>query len=192
MTGIAHPSSHRHRRLAVALATAVAMTLLLPTVTLLVATWLAGWRLQPLETASMRPAHEVGSLLVVSPPDVGRLAPGATVVFEDPAREGRLVAHRITGRVAGSPPLFRTKGDANPAADVAPVSIGAIRGEVRWSIPGAGRVVTLLRWPTNFLVLVALPALVLLATEAKGARRRHRPARVSAASKGRAIPEATG
>src|SRR5918992_1145850 len=73
---------------------ALAAAVLLPLCVLAGTAFLAGWRFQPIETASMAPNYPSGSLAVVEPVDAGLVGPGMVVVFEDPLVPGRLVAHR--------------------------------------------------------------------------------------------------
>ena len=158
---------------AVALACAV-----LPMLALVVAAWVGGFQLRPLLTSSMEPAYARGSLLVVAPLGGSRPDVGQTIVFSDPASPGRLVAHRVIGRIGNTDatPSYRTKGDANLAADTTPVAISDVRGEVRWSVPGLGRPVAMASSLRSPWVLPAVPAalLVLSETLARARARRRR------------------
>jgi signal peptidase len=122
----------------------------------------------------MAPAYPEGALLVVRPVDPNEVRSGSVIVFDDPARPGRLVAHRVADRVPGAVPMFRTRGDANGDVDPYPVSASAVRGEVRWSIAGLGTAARALRWPVNAVVLIGVPALLLVGSEVAALRRRRR------------------
>lgn len=164
--------SLRRRRWLLLPVAALSLVVVVPVAALVVGCWLAGWTLQPVQTASMEPAFPAGSLLVVEPIDASEVEVGMAVVFEDPVSPGRLVAHRISSRQPGEALTFRTRGDANQTDDPFPINASAVRGQVRWRIVGLGTVVSALQWPTNAIVLIGLPAAVLAATEWRGWRRR--------------------
>jgi len=159
---------------------ALVVALLLPLAILLGTAFLFGWRFQPVETNSMAPGYPAGSLAVVQPVDVGDLEPGMVIVFTDPQDSGRLMAHRIVKELAGDPPAYRTKGDANAAADPFPVAAAAVRGKVTWAVAGLGSAVTAVRGVPAILLLVVLPLAILGVTEVRD--RRRRPALTSAAT----------
>jgi signal peptidase len=144
---------------------ALVVALLLPLATFLVATWLLGWQLQAVLSGSMSPTYPVGSLLVVCQIDASDVRAGMPIVFEDPLEPGRLVTHRVVGPVPDDASAFRTRGDANAAADPAAVPARLVRGKVLWSVAGLGAVLDWLKWPNGFLLLVGLPGAILLATE---------------------------
>jgi len=161
---------------------AVAVALLLPLCVLLGTAFLAGWKFQPIKTASMAPSYPSGSLAVVEPVDAALVKPGMVVVFEDPLGGGRLVAHRIVKRLPGDSPRWVTKGDSNAENDPVPISASAIQGRARWAVPGAGRVVSAATGWIALLVLVGLPLALLLASEVRARSRRPaaRPVKVAA------------
>ncbi len=153
-------------------AAAFGIAVLAPVCALLGTAFLSGWKFQPIDTGSMAPLHPSGSLAVVEPLDASGVRPGMVVVFEDPISPGRLVAHRAVEPLPGTAPRWKTKGDANAEADPMPVGASAIRGRVRWTIPGAGSVVSGLQgWPA-VLLLVGGPLALLLATEVRRNRNR--------------------
>jgi signal peptidase len=128
----------------------------------------------------MAPAYPAGSLAVVQPVDVGEVEPGMVIVFADPQDTGRLISHRVIKDLAAEPPAFRTKGDANAAADPFPVDAAAVRGKVTWAVAGLGSFVTTVRGVPAVLLLVVLPLVILVVTEVRD--RRRRPAIPSAAT----------
>jgi signal peptidase len=159
---------------------AVSIAVLLPLATFLVSAWLLGWQLQSVQSGSMSPTYPVGSLLVIGQIDAADVQAGMAVVFEDPLTPGRLVTHRVV-QVAPGPTLqFITHGDANPAADPAPVPARSIRGRVLWHVNGLGNVLDWLQWPRSFVLLVLLPALLLVTVE----WRERRASTVAAVPKG--------
>jgi signal peptidase len=148
------------------------IAVVLPFTTFVVASWLAGWQLQPVLTASMSPTYPVGSLLVVGAIDASEVRPGMAVTFDDPGRPGRLVTHRVVRVREADGLFFETKGDANAAQDAFPVPARSIRGRVLWHVPVLGYAVDFLQWPRGFILLVVIPAAALATTELLAWRRR--------------------
>jgi signal peptidase len=148
------------------------VAVLLPLATFAVASFLLGWKLQPVRSGSMEPTYPVGSLLVVEPIDASAVRPGMAVTFTDPAGAGRLVTHRVVQRAPGARVAFLTQGDANATIDPMPVASREIRGRVRSHVPLLGSALHELRWPRGFLLLAVVPALALAGTEVVGARGR--------------------
>lgn len=96
-------------------------------------------------SGSMSPALEVDDLVIV------RARPGYDVGDVVVYQSGRdLIVHRIV-EINGSQII--TQGDANPSRDD-PITISAIKGEVAFSIPKAGRVVSFLKLPAVGIVLL--------------------------------------
>lgn len=148
------------------------VAVLLPLATFLVAVWLLGWQLQSVQSGSMAPTFQVGSLLVVGPVDPSEVEPGMAITFEDPAAAGRLVSHRVVQFASGDALAFMTKGDANSSADAQPVPARLVRGRVLWQVTRIGLVLDWLQWPRSFLVLVVAPSLALLIAELRTRRRK--------------------
>lgn len=113
-------------------------------------------------TASMRPAYQPGSIVVVVPVPIEQVAVGDVITYSIPVDDHRIITHRVVEVV--EPGVVRTKGDANNAADpwVARLQ-GSTAWETRASVPGAGYVMQLIRGPLPRLAgIFALTALALL------------------------------
>lgn len=147
------------------------VVLLAPLAALLVCVHLLGWQLQVIQTGSMAPRYPEGSLAIIEPVDPADVKIGMTIVFDDPLAPGRVVAHRVVDKVEGTN-TWQTKGDANASRDPIPVQAAAIRGRVRWAVPGVGRWIDSVRGPTGLIVLVGVPLALLLVTELTDWRRR--------------------
>lgn len=109
-----------------------------------------GWQPYCVLTGSMAPSMPAGTLVWVDThvqPE--QLEPGDVVAFK--AESGAQVTHRIVENDADAA-LMTTKGDANGAADPAPVAYDKVIGESSLAMPGAG---TLL----SFLVANKVPAI---------------------------------
>lgn len=119
-------------------------------------------------TASMRPTYPPGSIIVVAPLPVERVAVGDVITYSIPIEDRRIVTHRVIEVV--EPGVVRTKGDANNAADpwVAKLQ-GGTAWKVRASIPAAGYAMQMIRGPlpriagilslTLLALLIGLPAI---------------------------------
>jgi signal peptidase len=153
---------------------AVAVSLLLPLATFLVAVWLLGWQLQHVESGSMSPTYPVGSLLVTAQVDAADVQVGMPLVFEDPREAGHLITHRVVAVAPGVELAFITRGDANVTNDAFPVPARLVRGRVLWHVTVLGAVLDWLQWPRSFIALVLVPAALLLVVEWRGRRIGHR------------------
>jgi signal peptidase len=150
---------------------AITYLLVVPITALFVASWLAGYHLQVVESGSMTPGIPVGSIVVAAPVDPADVKLGNVVVFDDP-ESNRQVTHRVVTVLKQKDGLyFETKGDANRRPDRAPVPAGSVRGVMRWHVPLLGSALRSLAWPRGFIILVGLPVVALLVNEATGRRR---------------------
>lgn len=114
---------------------------------------------------SMSPAIPAGSVVYVH--DTGEYDPGDVITYR---RGGRAVTHRIVAETDGG---YVTAGDANEAPDEWNVEEEeAIVGEVVFSLPVYGTVLSVVDSPLGYLLAVLLPTLVLLAVEARTLQRR--------------------
>lgn len=114
---------------------------------ILVLAWLAvigiGWWHQAqiwiLTTNSMQPSLPRGSLVLTLPRP--RYEPGAIITFYAKSARRQVVTHRIVARLdEASQSVYRTKGDANEAADASLIADHLVIGEVRFALPA--------RWPS--------------------------------------------
>ncbi|WP_162802055.1 signal peptidase I [Ornithinimicrobium murale] len=111
---------------------------------------LTGWVPLTVLSGSMEPTIPTGSLVVVErlqgEGDLAEVAVGDVVTFMPRPQDPTLVTHRVVsigGRADGSTVLV-TKGDANGANDPDPVAAEQARGLVRYHIPYAGHLSTVL------------------------------------------------
>ena len=150
----------------------VSISLLLPVAVFVIWSALTGHRLQAVRSGSMTPTYSVGSMLVVKSVDPSDVRVGMPLSFI--TDDGRTIeTHRVVQVVQDENGLsFRTKGDANAAADPDPVAASAVRGSVTWSVPHVGELMLWLRWPRGFLVLVVTPLAALMIVELLERRRK--------------------
>jgi len=169
-------------------AAAIALTVALPLAMLFGAAWVAGWRLQAVETSSMDPALPAGSLLVSQSVDPSEVRAGMVVAFVHPEDRSQVVSHRVVRVVERRDGLFfRTRGDANRVADSHLVPSSDVRSRVRWHVPDLGTAVRWLAWPRGFVLLVLVPVVLLIGGEARDLLRRRRGAEVIVRRGGRRV-----
>ena len=97
----------------------------------------AGWGSYVVESASMQPSIAVGDVVLARPtPDDHRVRVGRVYVFDDPAREGRLLVHRVVERRDDG--AYTTAGDANGVTDLAPLQDSGIRAQAILLAPFVG------------------------------------------------------
>ena len=108
---------------------------------------------------SMEPTLPVGSLVVAQPVAGERLAVGDVITFNHPDRPGMLVTHRIVGREdRPEGPTWVTKGDANGAPDAWRVPATGDGLRHRFTVPHAGRALSVLQSAPGRLALLAVGA----------------------------------
>lgn len=116
--------------------------------------------LLPVRSGSMAPALPVGSLVVVSPVDPDEVEVGDVLSFHPPGSSAT-VTHRVAGidRRAGEV-VVTTRGDANPAADPAPVRLVGPAWRARAVIPFVG---TAIGWLASATVRLGAGVVLLAA-----------------------------
>ncbi|MFD6134015.1 signal peptidase I [Isoptericola sp. NPDC056618] len=106
---------------------------------------LAGATPYGVATGSMRPAFDVGTLVVVRPVDVDEITTGQVVTYQLRSGDPTVVTHRVVGlgtTVDGERTLL-TRGDANEVADPEPVQAVQVRGALWYAVPQLGRLMGL-------------------------------------------------
>jgi signal peptidase I len=114
-------------------------------------------------SGSMRPAIEVGDLLVVGPVAPDRIKVGDVLSYRTAERPDIVVTHRVVG-ISLDPQgrlSVQTKGDANDSVDTVSVDQGSLVGRVLYSIPRLGYVVEFTKRPQGRIAWVGVPGLLL-------------------------------
>jgi signal peptidase len=92
-------------------------------------------------SGSMTGTHDVGDVVVVRPVDPADLKIGDVITFQPISDDPSLTTHRIIAIQVGSEGRqFVTQGDANNAADLAPLRPAQVKGEVWYAVPKVGYV----------------------------------------------------
>lgn len=124
---------------------------------------LFGYEVLVVQSGSMEPNYHVGALVYVKPVDAAELETGDVITFE--LGGGVRGTHRIIEVLEDNGSLsFRTKGDNNDDADVNPVLPEAILGEVKFTIPYLGFLISYIQQPPGTYVAISVVAVLLLLT----------------------------
>ncbi|MFD4994232.1 signal peptidase I [Cellulosimicrobium cellulans] len=91
-------------------------------------------------TGSMRPTYPPGTMVVVRPVELERVAPGDVVTYQLVSGRPGVVTHRVVavGVGADDERVLTTQGDANAAPDPEPVRPVQVRGTVVYAVPLLG------------------------------------------------------
>ena len=117
-------------------------------------------------SGSMEPAIKIGSLAIVKPQESYKV--GDIITFGEDTRDKVPTTHRIIGdRVVAGRFLYTTKGDANDNSDVREVRQADVIGKVLFSVPFLGYILDLARKPLGLVVVVGIPAVVIIYSEAR-------------------------
>jgi signal peptidase len=122
----------------------------------------AGSRLFAIRTGSMEPTMPVGSLVVATAVNPGRLAVGDVVTVQ--LDGGSTMTHRISAVVEREDgPMFELKGDANAVHDPVLVVADRVVGRVDLALPLLGYLLAMLSMPTGIAALLSIGGTLLTA-----------------------------
>lgn len=127
---------------------------------------LAGARLVGLQvytvlSGSMEPTYHTGSLIYVREIDPATITPGQSITFA--LDENTIATHRVVAVLAEADGLyFRTKGDANNAADGKLVHSANVRGTPIFTIPYLGYIANYIQHPPGTYIAISAGAVLLL------------------------------
>lgn len=130
-----------------------------------------GWQPTVVLSGSMQPAIRTGDVVVTRELPPGELRPGHVLLAEDPSGSGGLLLHRYDSSEDGAIVL---RGDANEAADSAPVTAEAVHGVGVLRVPWVGLPYA---WLVGAQYLPLALTLLGLAACVRLARVRERPGR---------------
>jgi signal peptidase I len=119
---------------------------------------LFGWQPFVIITGSMEPGISAGDVVLVSPDPVIDDTLGRVISFEDPARPGHVLTHRVAA--INDDGTLTTKGDANPTADNVPVPQEMVTGMGRLLVQFVGLPVVWVRSADWLPLLLHLALLV--------------------------------
>lgn len=116
-----------------------------------------GWRLDVVQSGSMSPSIGVGDLVITSPQHAD-VQVGDVICFRS---GGALVCHRVVS-IDETNETIVTKGDANEDPDPSPVPFDDVVGKVVLNVPSLGYVISFLRSPFGWALMILLTFLVLV------------------------------
>jgi signal peptidase len=123
-----------------------------------------GYNLYLVRSESMRPAINMGDLIITGPMDGlinGEVKPGTIVTYET---SKELVTHRVQS-VDGE--ALVTKGDAVEDADPWPVTLSDVRGVYLFKIPMVGYLTSFVQTKLGWFLTIIIPAALLVGWLAK-------------------------
>lgn len=125
---------------------------------------IGGYSLLRVMTGSMEPTIHVDELLVVKQVDTKEIEEGDIISFYSRSQElyGQINTHRVVDKLEVDGNLvFRTQGDANDLVDQTEVQTIDLVGKIVGSSYIVGRAVRLISNPIIFLLLIAIPLLLI-------------------------------
>lgn len=132
-------------------------------------------------SGSMGDAAPIGSVAVTRMIDGRAVSVGDVITFRYPTSPTSITHRVIEVTTQNGVPVFRTKGDANPAADPVPVPISGRIHRVERVVPYAGRIVMFARTPAGIALLLLVPIAGLVIDDRRRKRARSAPVAAPAA-----------
>ncbi len=140
-----------------------------------------GYRTYVIYGSSMEPTIKLGSLIVTKSVSTDDLEVGDIITFRSRGNQ-TTVTHRIVGvREEDGQRRFLTKGDASNGADPLEIQLEDGVRQVTYHLPYLGYFVDFAKGPLGIILLVALPAIGLLALSLSKQRRPRQHAEAEAA-----------
>ncbi len=117
-------------------------------------------------TGSMEPTISAGDVVIEEPISPLEAKVGDIVTFRDPEEESKELTHRVRSiKPDGSELAFVTKGDANNTREHWQIPVGGQLGRIVYVVPWVGHVAALTHTRLGWLVLLAIPLLLLALEE---------------------------
>jgi signal peptidase I len=164
-------------RLLLVLASRAYRAMLLSLAAIAAAPLVAGWGSYVVASASMQPSIAPGDVVLGRPTATDhRVRVGRVYVFDDPARAGRLLVHRVVERRDDGD--YTTAGDANDVTDLTPLEPAGIRAQAVLLVPLVGLPVHWARsrdWLPLLVWVLASSAAFALAAQRLDTQRPSRP-----------------
>lgn len=125
-------------------------------------------RMFSVESGSMEPAIDKGSLVLVKPQDT--YEEGSVITFTNKIRPSDTkqytITHRLDRIIEQSGKIFyQTKGDANNSADQVFVPQENVVGQVVYTLPYIGTLIDFMQSRLGFVLIILLPSLLLIINE---------------------------
>jgi len=119
-----------------------------------------GYDIRIVESGSMEPTIPTGAVILTRPEAEYQV--GDIVTYQRRTDQSA-TTHRLIAEVdSQAVQAFVTQGDANNVADVQPVLPEEVAGKVWLHIPYLGYILSFLRSPLGFMLLVLIPAVLIV------------------------------
>lgn len=115
------------------------------------------------DTGSMSPGLDQGSLAIAQKVDPATLNVGDIIVFRSPTAGQNDIYRRITAIASNNPLAFTTKGDNLTTPDTNAVPAGNVVGIVTFHMPALGFLPQFLKTSIGLAICLILPCLVIAA-----------------------------
>ncbi|MDO8430684.1 MAG: signal peptidase I [Candidatus Taylorbacteria bacterium] len=112
------------------------------------------------KSGSMEPALKTGGIVAIKPSKEYKV--GDIITFGEDTRSLIPTTHRVVG-IDGD--TYSTKGDANDEVDPEVIAEDNIIGKVLFTVPYIGFIIDFARQPKGFIMLVAIPTLLIVSHE---------------------------
>lgn len=131
---------------------------------------ISGYRTVILAGGSMEPSLDNGSMLITQRAEPSGLEAGDVITFRHPSSSTTITHRIISVREENGERWFTTKGDSNATADPDEVAFAQGRTAYRTvlAVPYLGYVLAFVSGPLGILLLLAAPALGLVALQLLG------------------------
>ena len=123
--------------------------------------WNKGYRCYMVLSGSMEPKIKTGSIILIRPVDANYIKVEDIISFKS-AINNQTTTHRVIDIERNPELLFTTKGDANEVEDPIKVKGSQIIGKVVLTVPYLGYLAGLLQTRYGFLLIIAIPLLIIL------------------------------
>lgn len=131
---------------------------------LLQTNYLPNYEVLIVQSGSMEPALQTGSVIVIKAAE--SYSAGDIITFGGERPSSIPTTHRIVSdQVLEGELAYITKGDANDTEDQTAIRISSVRGKVLFSIPYLGYLLDFARQPLGFALLIGVPAALIVFEE---------------------------
>lgn len=122
------------------------------------------WQVLVVESGSMEPAIKVGGLVIVK--SANNYQVGDIITFRNPESLNTKITHRIYElKINEGQTFYVTKGDANEEPDGEGILARYVLGKVILALPYLGYAVDAAKKPIGFILIIAIPAVVIIGDE---------------------------
>ncbi len=127
---------------------------------------IGGWRAFIVLSPSMEPTLKTGSLIISRQARPGTLKVGDVITFIPPVKNRQFITHRIQEIYHNKSVIaFKTKGDKNKNEDPWILAGGGVVGQVIFTIPYLGFLMSFIQSKVGIILFILLPAAYIIIDE---------------------------